>query len=275
VTRKKPDGCEDTDGGSEIARRADPAEKSMEIGTELLVIVPVVVFAAYVVFGLSGFGSALINVPILAHFLPLTTVVPLTLLLDFSASMLVRSRFKAGVQWREISVLVPFAAVGTVTGVFLLINLPREQALLTLGALVGFYGLYSLLRRRPNMVPISRLWSVPTGVAAGVVGGLFGMGGPFYVIYLSRRLNDLIQLKATLAGIFSLQTAMRIVALLISGLLLQRHVLLGAAALFPVMWIGLRVGHDLHTRLSRERVLQVVSLVLVAAGGTLIFRALS
>lgn len=240
---------------------------------DLLIIVPLVVFAAYVVYGLSGFGSALVNVSILAHFLPLTIVVPASLLLDFSAAAMVGTRFRRDAQWRELVVIAPFVFIGMVTGVVLLINLPRDQALLGLGVLIGFYGAYTLARPQRLSI-ISRFWGAPMCLVGGALSGLFGTGGPVYVIYLSRRILDPMQLKASLAALLAFHSATRIVMYLITGLLLQKEVLLGALALFPVMWIGMRLGVRLHARLPRERVLQVMSLVLIATGVTLVLRAL-
>ena len=56
----------------------------------LLVVVPAAVVAAYVVFGLSGFGSTMITVPILAHFFPISFLVPLMVLLDLASTPLHR-----------------------------------------------------------------------------------------------------------------------------------------------------------------------------------------
>lgn len=245
----------------------------MDLSYELLLIAPLVVFSAYVIYGASGFGSALINVSVLAHFLPLTIVVPLSLLLDFSAAMLVGMRFRAGVQWHELSLLALFGLVGTVAGVVLLISLPRDYALIALGVLIVAYGTYSL-SRPDHFSSINRLWAVPAGLFGGALGGLFGTGGPVFVIYLSRRISDVMQLKASLAGLFAFQNATRIVAYLISGLLLQWHVLLAALALFPVMWLGVRVGNRLHSALPRARVIQLISAVLIATGATLVMRVI-
>lgn len=246
----------------------------MDIAPELFLLAAGVVLLAYVIFGVSGFGSALINVPVLAHFLPLQTVVPLALLLDFSASLLTGTRFRRSVHGREIGVLVPFGILGTILGVILLVNLPREAALLALGALILCYGVYNFFRHE-HATRISRRWAIPAGLLGGTIGGMFGTGGPVFVIYLSRRLTDTAQLRANLAAIFTLQTAARIVIFLISGLLLQLTVLLTALALFPVMLLGLRLGNLLHARLSRMRIMQVISALLILSGITLIGRALA
>ena len=45
-------------------------------------ISPLIVFAGYVAFGISGFGSTIIIAPVLAQLLPIKFVVPLLALLD-------------------------------------------------------------------------------------------------------------------------------------------------------------------------------------------------
>jgi hypothetical protein len=64
----------------------------------------VVIFFAYLVRGVSGFGSALVAVPLLVHFLPLTLVVPWMVVMDtLAALVLARSGQRGGhVRWAEI-----------------------------------------------------------------------------------------------------------------------------------------------------------------------------
>ncbi len=42
--------------------------------------------AAYIVFGIAGFGTALVAGPVLIHFMPLSRIIPLLVLLDFVAA---------------------------------------------------------------------------------------------------------------------------------------------------------------------------------------------
>jgi uncharacterized membrane protein YfcA len=50
-------------------------------------IIALVIFVAYFVRDMSGFGSAQITVSMLAMFMPITSVVPIVLLLDYLASL--------------------------------------------------------------------------------------------------------------------------------------------------------------------------------------------
>ena len=49
---------------------------------DLIALAAPVVFIAYVVFGMTGFGAAMVAVPILAQFMPLSVAVPLVVLFD-------------------------------------------------------------------------------------------------------------------------------------------------------------------------------------------------
>ena len=56
------------------------------------VVAPIAVLAAYVIFAVSGFGSTLITIPLLAHLFPLKFAVPVVVTLDAAASFSSKSR---------------------------------------------------------------------------------------------------------------------------------------------------------------------------------------
>ena len=53
--------------------------------TTIAIVLPTLV-VAYVIFGIAGFGTALVAAPVLAHAMPIASVVPLLALLDFGAA---------------------------------------------------------------------------------------------------------------------------------------------------------------------------------------------
>jgi uncharacterized protein len=186
----------------------------------ILAITLSILLAAYFIRGITGFGSGLIAVPLLAHFLPLQFVVPLCLVLDFTASLVLSRHGRRQVRWDEIRPLLPFTLVGIVLGAYLLLNLPREPLLTTLGLFVMLFGMRYVFNIHGEH-SVSRLWAMPAGLLGGMVGALFGTGGPPYVIYLTHRLRDKFELRATFSGLFLLEGALRILTFLLAGLLLQ------------------------------------------------------
>lgn len=227
---------------------------------------------AYFLRGITGFGSGLIAIPLLAHLLPLTFVVPMVLVLDFTASIVLSSHTRLQVRWDEIRWLIPTSVVGIVAGSVLLISLPREPLLVSLGLFVIFFGIRYVFNVHSEK-PISRWWSVPTGLIGGLIGALFGTGGPPYVVYLSHRLHDKTQLRGTLSGLFLLDGAFRLVTFLSLGLLLQDDMLTALLMGLPVMAIGLYLGNKVHLGITHRQQLAVIGALLLVSGGSLLWKA--
>ena len=239
----------------------------------LLVVAPLAVIAAYMVLGLSGFGSTVISVPILAHFLPITYLVPLMVLLDLASAASIGRRDREHVAVAELKWLVPFMFVGFAVGVTVLMGAPDRHLRAALGVFalgVGLHGILNpVLRRR-----ISRLWSIPAGIIGGAVATVFGAGGPIYGSYLSGRLTEKREIRSTASTLISISAFSRSIIYAIAGLLLHKAIFLGLLVLAPFAWIGLRIGGRIHVGLSNEQMRRVVGVVLVASGISLLARAL-
>lgn len=231
-----------------------------------------ILLLAYLIRGITGFGSGLLAVPLLAHVLPLQFVVPLVLVLDFSASLTLSRHARRYVRWDEIIPLLPSTLVGIVLGVMLLVRLPQEPLLTALGLFVLFFGVRYVFDIHGSKA-ISRLWALPTGLAGGTISALFGTGGPPYVIYLSHRMRDKSQLRATFSGLFLLDGTLRIAGFLYAGLLMQEHLLTAIALGIPVMAGGLYLGHRIHLGIGNRQMLMLTGALLLVSGMSLLWKA--
>ena len=227
---------------------------------------------AYFLRGITGFGSGLIAIPLLAHFLPLTFVVPMVLVLDFVASIVLSSHTRMLVRWDEIRTLLPSSIIGILAGSVMLVSLPREPLLVSLGLFVIFFGLRYVFNVHSEN-PISRWWSIPTGLSGGLIGALFGTGGPPYVVYLAHRLHDKTQLRGTLSGLFLIDGAFRLIIFLILGLLLQPEMLSSLLIGLPVVAIGLYLGNKVHLGITHRQQLAIIGSLLLLSGSSLLWKA--
>lgn len=238
----------------------------------LLPLIAAIAFLGSLVFGLTGFGSALITIPLATHFVPLPFALAVFSLVDFSSALRIGLQKPQDAVKAEIMRLVPFILVGTVTGVTVLVNLPRAGAMLALGLFVVLYAVYALLSR-PGTKVVSRHWAYLAGFLGGTTGTVFGAGGPPYVIYLSHRPLSKEQFRATLTLNMVFSLGMRVTAFALTGLLLKAEV--GVAAVFAVLaaMVGLSVASWAFKRVTRELLLRAVAVLLLANGISLIVRA--
>lgn len=232
-----------------------------------------IVLLAYTVFGLTGFGAAIVGIPLLAHFFPLRFAVPMMLVFDLFAALLLGLKNRRYLDRGEVLRLLPFLLVGMAVGVSLLARAGERWLLLLLGAFVLGYGGWSLLRKTQPL-PVSARWAIPAGLVGGAFTALYGTGGPIYTLYLARRLRDPAVLRATI-GILIFGTALIRLALFTgSGFYAQPGLLALALALLPCAVAGYFIGSRLHARMPAQRAAQVLWLLLVAGGASLLWRGL-
>lgn len=240
---------------------------------QILILAPLIVFAAYVVMGISGFGSTLIAVPLLAHLFPLHFVVPFFVLLDCVGAFSMGIRLRADVMRREIALLLPFMALGILGGVYLLVRVNPELLLGGLGVFVVLFGV-SYVVKSGKGISVPHWCGAPIGFFGGATSAVFGIGGPIYVFFLAGRQATSTQIRATIPMIFMFTTVARI-ALFIAAGLYSPAALVAALALLPLMALGVWAGHHLHLNLSQETVIRVMGALLVLSGISLIARALA
>jgi uncharacterized membrane protein YfcA len=243
----------------------------MPIPLEALLVVAVVVFAGYLVFGVTGFGASPITIPVLVHVLPLVFVLPLAAILDLGSGLALGLHTRRQADTRELLTLVPFTLAGLTLGVTLLVRLPRDATLLALGLFVCGHAVH-VMGRRQAARRLTRWWAAPAGLVGGVVGALFGMGGPPYVAYIAGRVPDPAAQRATISQMVILNVGLRVLAFALAGLLASGALWIAAAVLLPVAWTGVWLGHRVHVRLAPATVARLVGAVLFLTGATLIVR---
>ena len=233
-----------------------------------------VVFAGYVVLGVSGFGSALTIVPLLALQWPLTTVVPLVLLLDVpSALFLARLNLKR-VAWPDLRALLPGLLAGTAIGTLLARWMVHGWALALLGIyvlVVAVRGWAGVTAPRTN----SRRWAPAFGFAAGVVESVFGTAGPLIVAWLGRRQPDPAVLRASVPACIAAVTTSALVGMALSGQLAQAIVWSALLPLAVVAFAGTRIGHHIACRLPAQTLQRAIFALLACTGGAMLMRAMT
>jgi uncharacterized membrane protein YfcA len=244
----------------------------MDLPWPTLMAAAAVVALAYTVYGLTGFGASIIAIPFLAHVFPLRFAVPMMLLFDIGAGLLLGLRHRRIADWRELLRLAPWLLIGMAFGLTLLVQAGERLLLLLLGGFVLAYASWSLIVRAA-VRPASTWWSLPAGLVGGAFTALFGTGGPIYTIYLARRLPDRNVLRASISLLILCTGLVRLPMFAGTGLYQQAGLLAMALLLLPAAYLGFVAGNRLHASLPPQRALQAVWALLILGGISLLARA--
>jgi len=232
-----------------------------------------IAFAGAVVYGITGFGAALVTIPLATHLVPMPFALAMFAVVDLVNALRVGLENPRLAVKAEVARMAPMIVVGVILGVTALVNLPRKAGMLALGTFVILYALYSLARHA-RMRTVGSRWAYVAGLAGGITSTLFGAGGPPYAIYLSHRPLSKDEFRATLTLTTVASISLRVVAFLVTGLLLDLKAWIAAAIAIPAGLAGLAVARHIFRRVSRETLTRLVALMLLASGASLIARAL-
>lgn len=230
------------------------------------------VAAGYFVYGLTGFGSSIVAIPVLTQVVALRTATPVMLLLDLAAGLIVGTRGFRSVSGVELRRLIPWLAIGILFGVGVLVSVPEAPLKVLLGVSLLLYSSWRLLSRQ-EFRRIRTIWSIPLGLAGGSLTAIFGTGGPLYTIYLAGRLSDADQRRATISALITITAIFRLVLFSASGLYRNPEVLSLAIFLFPCGALGLVIGAWLRGRVPPARLLKALWAMLFLSGVNLLARA--
>ena len=229
-----------------------------------------ILVAAYTMRGITGFGSGLIAIPLLALFLPLTLVVPAIGLIDVTASLLHSWQHREHTDWRILWPLFPWTLIGVITALFIFTTVDPLILARILGVFVLLFAVYSLLVQEAHLKP-RPVWPAAAGLTGGLVGTLFGTGGPFYVIYLHIYRLDKGIFRATVASLFAIDGMVRVTGYTVTGFY-TAEVLMMAALGIPVMLISMAAGGRIHTTITQRTFQQATGILLLASGTALLLK---
>ncbi len=229
-----------------------------------------IIFGAYFVGTVLGFGTTILVVTFGAQLVELDVLLPVVSPLNIGLGGYIALRHYRATRWRLLlRRCLPTVAVGVPLGL-LLFNL-RELTLLRLGfgvlviILAGLQLRATLARRRAASEPIRG----PRGAAllflGGIVHGVYATGGPLIVYVMGREIDDKSAFRSTVSTLFLPLTIALIVDYLLLGLVTTEVVELGLMSLAPVL-AGLWIGEWAHRRIN-ERSFKLGLWILLLVGG--------
>lgn len=233
--------------------------------------IPAVLFLASLVRSTLGFGEALIAVPLLALLMPIRVAVPIAVLTSITVATIVLIQDWRHVHLRSAGWLVASTLAGTPLGLLVLTRVPAGIVTVFLGVCLIGFSTYSLLHRRQGVLKDDRLaW--PFGLAAGMLGGAYGMNGPPLVVYGTLRGWSPQRFRATLQGYFLPASMVSMAGYWLAGLW-RTEVTRDYLVSLPGVLVATLLGRAMNGRLDPRSFLRYVNLGLLAIAIMLLIRS--
>lgn len=230
----------------------------------MLVSLSVIIFFAFLILSLTGFGHALVAMPLLIPLIGLSNAAPLVALCSLVGTLALLVHYYQHIRLRTVWRYALASAVGIPLGVYLLDFIDEKTGMTALAVVVIGYSLYSLLNLRlPHLK--GYIWAYTFGLLTGVLSGAYNTGGPPAVIYATTNRWEPDEFRGNLRGI----------SLLNSAIVVTTHAL--SHNLTPLVWgyfvytlpallIGTAGGLLLASRIP-ARIFQKMVLVLLLVLG--------
>lgn len=227
-------------------------------------LISIIFLLAGFIQGLTGFGSALVAIPLLSLIIDIKSAVPLCILNSLVITTYLSLKMRKDLEKKKILPLCIAAVPGILVGSTLLKHVQSSTIRLWLGILLIAYSLYSLFST-PTPRRLHRAWSYVAGFSSGAIGAAFSAGGPPTIIYVA--LNDWKKdtIKATLSGFFLFNSYLIATVHAISGLTtieIFAYFMISA----PVVLLGTILGTICYGKIPHELYLKIIFAFLTLMG---------
>jgi uncharacterized membrane protein YfcA len=223
-----------------------------------------VVLLAGVVAGMTGFGFALVAVPVLMLLLPPRIVVPLVSLLALGLQLMVLVESRKHLLIRRVWLLIVGGMVGVPSGTYLLLVVDSGTLQVMAGSAV-VVGALALVSGWHWQFRNERAASLPVGLVSGALAGSTGLGGPPVILFFSNQDVEKQAFRANLTLYFACLSVVVIGSSLVAGLF-TRQVLMSSAILLPTLVLGTVCGIYLSRRVNQTLFQRIVTVLLLMTG---------
>ena len=226
-----------------------------------------VILLASVILGMTGFGNALIALPLMLLFMDPKLAIPVMKGVSLLSQLAIQTIGRFPVNWTLLLALAIPATVGTFVGAAILDASDPEFLVSVVSIVVLTFSVASLIGIQA-VGRGGRRFAPVVGFVAGVLGGSVTLSGPPVVLFLSQeQADDKLRFRGTLAMFFTVEITATLLSYLYFGLFGREHllfVLKVAVSMLLGLWLGLRI----FARFSNETFRRVVlaSLVLLSLG---------
>lgn len=224
-----------------------------------------IVFVAYLVQATTGFGGALLSLPLVILLFGLNNARVITTTLSLITGLIISLISRRHINKKKLLRILAVMAVGTTLGMVI-------DRFLDANFLILIYGIVTIL------LALFRLWPKKTAVKspprtvlflilflAGVMQGLFVAGGAFLMIYAMYEFPDKVEFRATSSAVWGILNWFMLLTYWYQGVLTTYNLSLTAYSL-PIVLLMIFTAEKLQPKINQAVFSVVTNLLLLATG---------
>ena len=229
-----------------------------------IIALSLIIFISSVVRGFTGFGLALVAVPLIQFFMPVTDTAVFIAMINVIFSLLYFRKSKEIVKNQPLGAMALWTGIGVAAGTVILKFVNPAYIQLIWGVLIIFI-VISLVRGLNLNIRSERTALTLSGIFGGILAGATGITGPPVAIILSSMKTPKEKFNAIISIFILFAVTYALLFYLITGLI-RKEIILLALCSVPAMLAGIYTGDRLVSHISQKTFATVVYIVLVIMG---------
>jgi uncharacterized membrane protein YfcA len=216
---------------------------------------------------LTGFGSALVAVPLLSLYVDAKLAVVISTFLSTVVSAPLLLEVRRQVRPAKVAPLAIGSVVGVPVGILILKGVDAGVLKILVAAVVIMASALLLLMPRFTLGGRNLLSSLVTGALSGLLRASTSMAGPPVVLYTLSHEKEIEEFRSTILALFLITGLLTVPGLIVAGLI-SRDALIATAVAVPGLALGLLAGTRLRARVQPKlfRTLVLAVLVITSIG---------
>lgn len=231
-----------------------------------------VIFFASVIRGFTGFGLALVAVPLIQFFIPVTDTAVFIAFINLFFSLIYYQKSKEIVKGQPLGIMALTTGAGVAAGTAILKYIPSSSIQMVWGVLIIL--IVVLMIRGINFgIRSDKTALSVSGLFGGILAGCTGIIGPPVAVILSSVNTPKEKFNAIISMFIFFAVSYAILFYLLAGLI-KKETLILALCSVPALLLGLRTGDRLMDRINQRTFTFAIYTLLVIMGILTILKGL-
>lgn len=212
----------------------------------------------------TGFGSALVGMPLLSPIVGVRLASPLMAVLSIILNMTLLLIRRQAIRWHAMWHMILAAIVGIPIGILAVSLFSEHIVLIILGIVLIAYSLYAWFT--PQLPELKHpVWKYVFGFASGLLAGAYNVGGPPAVVYATGRGWKPAEFRSNLQALFVIENVVVVAGHAYNGSYTS-EVLNYLWYAIPALALGIVVGLALASRIPDALFRKLVLILLIVLG---------